>query len=465
MSNYNRIYSFRQAMVSLFFLSVVVTGVSCKKYLDKKPTQNLVVPSSLSDLQALLDNQLGNSLAPSLTEFVADNYYLTTAAWSPLGIDLRKNYTWDKDARITTMNSVWSNPYTAIYNANFVLDNLPKVAKGDYDAGSYNNIKGMALFYRAYMFHQLAQLFCEPYSAATAGNPGIVLRMTAETDAPITRSTVQQTYDQIISDLKTTADLLPASQLYTTRPGKTAAYGELARVYLSMRDYVNAEAYASNALAGNSVLIDYNSLTPTGNPALPANPINNPEILFISRNDIPGIFSSSHEAIVDTTLYRSYNANDLRKTVFFGSTGSNIYWKGSYYAFGGLDYSIFDGLATDEIYLIRAECRARKGDANGALDDLNTLLRNRWKSGAFTNLVAIDANDALTQVLKERRKELAFRGLRWSDLRRLNLEGANIALTRVVNGTTYTLPANDLRWTLLIPDLEINRSGISQNAR
>jgi tetratricopeptide (TPR) repeat protein len=323
----------------------------------------------------------------------------------------------------------------------------------------------MALFYRAFMFHQLAQLFCEPYSTSTAGNPGIVLRTTAETDAPIARSTVQQSYDQIINDLKTAAELLPASQLYTTRPNKAAVYGELARVYLSMRDYVNAEAYASNVLAGNSVLIDYNSLSPASNPVLPTNPINNPEILFISRTTLSGVFSASHEAIVDTSLYRSYNTNDLRKTVFFGLNGSNNYWKGSYYAFGGLDYSIFDGLATDEIYLIRAECRARKGDANAAMDDLNTLLRNRWKTGSFTNIVAIDANDALTQVLKERRKELAFRGLRWSDCRRLNLEGANIALTRVVNGTTYTLPANDLRWALLIPDLEINRSAISQNPR
>ncbi|AEV96637.1 hypothetical protein A4D02_20930 [Niastella koreensis] len=452
-------------MVWLFFLSVVVTGSSCKKYLDKKPIQNLIVPSSLSDLQALLDNQNGNSLAPGITEFVADNYYLTTAAWSPLNIDLRKNYTWDNDARITNVNSVWSNPYTAIYNANFVLDYLPKITKNDYDAGTYNNIKGMALFYRAYMFHQLAQLFCAPYSTSTAGSPGIVLRTTAETDAPINRSTVQQTYDQIISDLKTAADLLLTSQTFTTRPGKAAAYGELARVYLSMRDYANAEVYANNALTVNNTLLDYNALTPVGNPVLPANPINNPEILFISRTDIPGVYSASHEAIVDTTLYRSYNANDLRKTVFFGSNGNNNYWKGSYYTFGGTDYSIFDGLATDEIYLIRAECRARKGDANAAMDDLNTLLRNRWKTGAFTNLVAIDANDALTQVLNERRKELAFRGLRWSDLRRLNLEGANISLTRVVNGTTYTLPANDLRWTLLIPDLEINRSGIAQNPR
>lgn len=465
MNNYNRICGLRLAMMSLFFLSVIITEVSCKKYLDKKPAQNLVVPSSLNDLQALLDNQTANTQAPGITEFVADNYYLTSTYLSPLNIDLRKNYTWDNDARITTVNTVWSNPYAAIYDANFVLDYLPKINNSQYEAVAYNNIKGTALFFRAYMFHQLAQLFCKPYSTSASGDAGIVLSMTAEINTTITRSTVQQTYDQIINDLKTAVELLPTSQLFATRPNKAAAYGELARVYLSMRDYANAEVYASNALAVNKTLLDYNSLTPAANPVLPASPVDNPEILFISRTSLPSVFTSSHEAIVDTTLYGSYNVNDLRKMVFFGSNGSKNYWKGSYYSYGGTDYSIFDGIATDEIYLIRAECRARKGEINTAMDDLNTLLRKRWKTGSFADVTALDATDALNQVLKERRKELAFRGLRWSDLRRLNLEGANITLTRMVNGVTYTLPANDLRWVLLIPDLEITRSAISQNPR
>ena len=43
----------------------------------------------------------------------------------------------------------------------------------------------------------------------------------------------------------------------------------------------------------------------------------------------------------------------------------------------------FTGLATDEIFLVRAECRARTGDINGAMDDLNRLLQQRWKTGTF----------------------------------------------------------------------------------
>lgn len=464
MSNNSFLKKYTVFVFSFSIAILAITGGSCKKYLEKKPSQNLAVPSTLSDLQQVLDNQRGNSFSTQLTEFAADNFYLSDASWAPLVIDLRKNYTWDSDARITIENGSWINPYIAIYNANFVLDFLPKIGAGNAEQSLYNNIKGTALFHRAFMFYELAQLFCKPYAASALSDMGIVLRLTAENETSIARSSVQQTYDQVLHDLKAAVALLPVTQLYSTRPGKAAVYGALARVYLSMRDYSNAGLYADSALLWNSTLLDYNSLIASGN-ALPSNPLNNPEILFLSWSSLHGVFNVSNVAIADTLLYQSYDINDLRKSVFFGPAGANrYYWKGSYQTTGGT-YYIFNGIATDEMYLVRAECRARDGNVNGAMIDLNTLLRKRWKTGTFTDLTAADAADALNKVLQERRKELAFRGLRWTDLRRLNLEGADITLKRIIYGTTYTLPPNDLRWVLLIPELEIQRSGIPQNPR
>ena len=68
-------------------------------------------------------------------------------------------------------------------------------------------------------------------------------------------------------------------------------------------------------------------------------------------------------------------------------------------------------------------------------------------------------------ILLERRKELLMRGLRWMDLKRLNMEGAAITLTRTVNGQVYTLPPNDLRYALPIPEDVIAISGMQQNPR
>jgi hypothetical protein len=101
----------------------------------------------------------------------------------------------------------------------------------------------------------------------------------------------------------------------------------------------------------------------------------------------------------------------------------------------------------------------------GALSDLNTLLVKRWTNGNFTPFTASSALEAQDTILEERRKELAFRGLRWTDLRRLNKEGANITLTRLLFGQTYHLSPNSPYYVLPIPPDVIALSGIQQNQR
>ncbi|HSU50550.1 MAG TPA: RagB/SusD family nutrient uptake outer membrane protein, partial [Segetibacter sp.] len=123
------------------------------------------------------------------------------------------------------------------------------------------------------------------------------------------------------------------------------------------------------------------------------------------------------------------------------------------------------GIATDEVYLTRAECNARAGNITAAMSDLNSLMSKRWKAGAFVPFAATNTSDALTLILQERRKETLFRGLRWLDLRRLNSEGANITLTRNLNGQLYTLAPNDPKYVLPIPPDVVSLSGMAQNER
>ena len=234
----------------------------------------------------------------------------------------------------------------------------------------------------------------------------------------------------------------------------------LARVYLSMQDYDNALIYADACLQQYNTLIDYNPPISTTSTS-PFLPFNDEVIFNITLNNY-GIFFGTR-AIIDSTLYKSYNTNDLRRTIFFRTVSGNPVWKGSY--FGGS--TKFSGLATDEVYLIRAECNARKGNTAPALADLNTLMQKRWKNTVtFPPVTAIDADDALRKILIERRKELIFRGLRWTDLRRLNKDTRfAVILTRTVTGQPNTLPNNDQRYVLPIPDDVIRISGIAQNPR
>lgn len=186
----------------------------------------------------------------------------------------------------------------------------------------------------------------------------------------------------------------------------------------------------------------------------------NEEVIFVSNSD--GSLASNTRAKVDTNLYKLYAANDVRQTAFFLKNADNSFrFKGSYNE-GSVN---FNGIATDEILLIRAECLAREGATVSAMQDLNSLLIKRYKA-PFVAATATGPNDALMQILNERRKELLFRELRWSDLRRLNKEAAfAVTLTRNLNNQLYTLPANDLRYTMLIP-VEIMRIvDLPQNPR
>lgn len=312
---------------------------------------------------------------------------------------------------------------------------------------------GMAYFLRAHAFLQVATLWCKLYNEGTASTDlGIPLRLNTDFNEPSKRSSVQQTYTQILEDLKKAATLLPRSQIALVRPGKYAAYGLMARTYLYMADYQNAYLYADSCLEAQSGLMDYNNLDPTERYPFPRFNI---EYLFFCNNSY-----EIQRATIDSNLYRSYNDNDLRKTLFFKSLGNGTFgYRGSYFHNG----SCFTGLATDGIYLIRAECEARLGKITPAMKDLNTLLRTRWKTGTFTNYTAANQKDALDIILQERRKELVVRSLRWMDVRRMNKEGRGITLKKTINNQVYLLPPNDPGYVIPIPDDVIRLSGMQQN--
>jgi hypothetical protein len=116
--------------------------------------------------------------------------------------------------------------------------------------------------------------------------------------------------------------------------------------------------------------------------------------------------------------------------------------------------------------LIAAEGYSRSGNLEMGNLYLNELLRNRYDKESWEDLMIEEQEELLKRILLERRKELIGRGIRWSDLRRLNQEtGSEITLERVIDGETYSLLPNDPLYVFPIPDVEIQRSGIAQNNR
>lgn len=452
-------------MKKLILINCLLCGLlsGCTKtFLDKKPDQTLVVPQTFQDLQALLDNTNSMNLnLPALGEVSSDDYYVTDAGFSSVSTPMFRNaYTWNKDLYEGSPDVIdWNYAYQQIFYSNVVLEGLEKMNAAQRADPRYAAERGSALFFRAFALYAAAQLFCKPYAPATASaDLGMPIRTSSDITQKSTRASVKATYDQVIADLQESLGYLPATVSIKTRPCLAAGSGLLARVYLSIGDYPHAQQYAGQALTAYSTLIDYNTSSTTR-----LHPFRkyNAEVIFHSLMYYTS-FANTSRMRIDTTLYRSYDDHDLRKILFFTPADDGQTYKGSY---AGTD-DLFNGIAVDELYLIRAEAAARQGNTEAAMTDLQTLLANRYVTGTYRPQPAANAGDALQRVLTERRKELLFRGLRWSDLRRFNMEkGREVVLERKLNGKVYTLLPNDPKYVLPVPGLVIQLGGIPQNPR
>ena len=441
----------------LMFLGVVVTiiGASCKKdWMDVKSDINQTVPSNLVDFEYLLDDYSTMSLqTPGLAEVGSDGHYMLESRWSSLSVTSnteRNAYTWTNNLPNLAVGD-WNESYKRIFQCNLVLDGLKKLSPNQ-ETEKYNRIKGNALFHRAKNEYDLAQIYAQPYQAVSAATDmGIPLKNGINVTEPANRSTVKETYDRIITDLLTAKDLLPNLPEIKTRGSKAGVLALLARTYLTIGDYGQAGFYADATLSLNNNLIDFNTISAT---ATNLGQFNVETIFFAARiNSWVSTWNSGSYG-VDLLFYNLYDNNDLRKTRYFTFRGTDIIFKGNYYQ-GTIG---FNGLAVDEQYLIRAECFARLGNVTGAMKDLNDLLKTRWNNQVLYPIrTATNAEDALRQVLMERKKELCFRNLRWTDLRRLNLDTRfKETLTRTIGGNTYTLEPGSYKYTLPIPDDVMN---------
>ncbi|SKB40373.1 RagB/SusD family nutrient uptake outer membrane protein [Daejeonella lutea] len=437
-------------------------SISCEKYLEVKPDKKLAVPSdNLSNLKLLLDDtNTMNQQVPALGEAASDNIFIRDTQFDPVAqvsITSVNSYLWQSDVFNDKARNDWALPYAVIINTNLVLEGTDKIQPRASEQQLWNTVKGSALLFRSFAFYTLLQEFARPYNVTTASqDPGIVLKLNSDINEVSKRSSVRQCYDKIVSDLTEAVKLLPENVTFRTEPTTAAGYALLARVYLSMNDYSQSLINAEKALQLFPTLMDYNSLSAAA--TFPFKRYNE-EVIFHASLVQDRALAYPY-ACADEILYNEYRADDLRKSLFFRRNGpADIQFRGSYV--GSL--TNFGGMASDELYLIAAECASRIGNRAKALDYLNKLAAKRYKQPGFVNFQAGTDQEALDLILKERRKELLFRNLRWGDINRLKAEARyRTTITKVSKGVVYVLPA-EKNYVFLIPRKVIEASGMAQN--
>lgn len=456
-------------MRNYLYLVILLTTVSCNKYLDKKSDQSFLIPKELKDLVLLVDNNDVFNFATtpdvvgSTDEVSIDSVQYRLLA----GYQLKEYaYLWKlkehTDYKYGQSNS-WMRPYEAIYYANLCLDKISKISKTPANQRDWNRVNGSALFFRAYYLAQLSWAFSKNYDENNNTDLGVVIKLKNDFNVPSVRSTVKECYTQIIQDAKASLDYLEMGSSTQAKPNKKAAYALLSRVYMSMLKYDSAFHYADLLLKNYQPLTDFNNPAEVNVDAF--YPIRDfcSEIIFLSSAVNTALTFS--QSTVDTAFYHSYASNDLRRRAYFQTLSNQFYTYQVYKTFVFMEGGMFTGFATGEMYLNRAECYARKNKLDEALADINLLRSKRYETATHSPVTTHNQQELLEIILEERKKELACRGTRWMDIKRLNKEFNNITIKHYnyTEGKYYTLPPNDNRYALPLPLDIVQITGMPQN--
>ncbi|CAM3392281.1 RagB/SusD family nutrient uptake outer membrane protein [Flavobacterium chungbukense] len=431
--------------------------LSCDNYVDIK-TEGRLIPEETENYRYLLQNSYQFDLTYGAVDVASDDISFqngtqtTELAASDYYRPFVNLYKWaDQIYFDGEVDYNMNGMYSALYNSNIVINEVMQSKKGT--EAEKLAIKGEAQVHRAYIFLTLVNTFGKAYDPATASTDlGIVLFTTPTVSDDIRRTSVQNAYDIILSDLNDAVNsgLKPInSGTNVAFPSRASAYALLARTYLYMRNYPMALENAEKALAIQSTLNNYEDYEFN---AFPTRRFDKELILskwngYTSLSYAPQILSLSNE------LISSFDTNDLRYVLLTQPTSSfnSNYTIGRTYAKEGLTGESRNGGPTvAEMMLIKAECLARAGSGNLAIAEINKLRQKRFRASQYVALTATDSKDALIKVLAERRRELMGQGgFRWFDLKRLNKEPEFAkTITHAFAGQTFTLAPNSDRYQM-----------------
>lgn len=371
---------------------------------------------------------------------------------------------------------LWRQSFKAVNNLNLIINNLDGAEGSE---AVKQEILGEALGLRGMIYFDLARTFAYPWVRAGASSQGLPLKLFSE-EIVVERSSLGETYDQILLDLQTAHDLLgentweQGSTKYLTKTGVKAL---MARVYLYKQDWDNALKYAKEVITarGESNLMeidsyafeDYNSeslfeLSITSQNSLGSNGLG---AQFDMKSGGQGDIIATETFVNLLGVYE----NDPRAVLLEEDK------EGTQQAFvkytnrsdgGGLSAHNIPVLRLSEMYLIVAEAAAHGagGGESEALNYLNTLIENRTTN--FAAHEATETGEALKErIAKERRRELALEGhgvydyiRRGKDIIRPVDEHVNTG----VDAANLDIQATDNRTICPIPASEIEATGMEQ---
>ena len=423
----------------------LLTLFSCNNFMDLENFQNIPTDEAYNTVQdvqnglngayyalghyyfygrnvvALGDMASDNAVAdPSTGHFYGLNYY----AFSDTDGDL--------DALWIGGYRVMDRTTRTIQGVGKVLADAEKLNLTNEDRQNLHSYLSQSYGLRALAAHTLVNIFGYPYRKGAANDQlGIVLL----TDAPLptfeetSRSTVGQTYTQILSDIAAAKAAHTKMSEYNFQVGDiqvdpfymnlAAIYALEARVYLFMEEYSKAIVAADSAILLRKSSDISNDLYLKMWSSLAISP---EDIFTIAKTEDDNLSANSLN-----TLYSSYGGTLTRELVsIFAPTDIRKQ------LIAGTRPMKFDGIPTaasvnnvpvfrkSEMYLIKAEAYAHLGNVAASR---TALFYTAKRNTAITSETELPGNsaDLLTFISQERRREFFEEGFRWYDARRTGI--------------------------------------------
>ena len=380
---------------------------------------------------------------------------------------------------------LWKAYYTWIANANYILAAEETMGGATNDK---NYAIGQAYAIRAYCYFMLAQTFARTYKGHESEKcVPIYTEPTSTSTTGQPRSTVAQTYEQILSDINKACDLLQGlPQQQSAHMSYAVAQGIRARIALVMEDWATAEAAAEEAIAksGKKIIkvadfIGLNDVT-KANVMWGAQVISDQAGGFASlfaHMDTVASYGLGAPKMIQTSLYNKIAATDDRKAWFPELSPYSALvpseWNGAhlqrkmYFSDPSQWMGDYIWMRVEEMYLTAAEAECRQGKDGEAREHLMAVMSQRDatytcnKSGkSLAALTNESTGSLLEEILLQRRIELWGEFGRMYDIKRLKQgflrkaeDGWNSGA--LLTGRPTTNPENWM-WVLTIPQAEFD---------
>nr|WP_299178010.1 RagB/SusD family nutrient uptake outer membrane protein [uncultured Chryseobacterium sp.] len=470
------------------------------------PDQTLTTVSNLENyLNGAVYGSLDNSAAIKYTSLFTDELRIGP---SNSGQDLA-NFRWVITPNNGYASAIWGSNYTTINRINTLVAAAEKFTPSSDEVAKYNSTIAEARALRALSYLNLMTYFSTDTKNDNALGVMLPLKPMAITET-LPRVSNADVWAAVEADLNyayTNIGYDPIKRPVPLFLGKAGVNAIRARMYLYRGNYTLAKQYAQQAITDFIAPMTVATPVPTGTPGTPnwntsfyaaaggpspyrqmwVDTIPGENIFKLSRpavgqGGIAEIYTTNTTTLTGSPLWTtglnlfnlySNTPNDIRRYAFVDpSSANNAYVIDKYPGKGNTplknDIKLF---RLTEMQLILAECAVQGGTPD--LATAATIVRNvrqaRTFSGTAVLPVYTSVQQALRDILVERRVEFAFEGHRFIDLKRLG-DAANVSIDRhpnddrLISTTPLTLSLTDFRWTLPIPASEINGNpGIQQN--